>query len=367
MTDARDVLASRAAATRLRSAGGDDGPDLLVGVDVGGSKVAVLVVDSMLRICGRHTIPTAVGEPDEAADQIATAIRAALATAGAGLDDVLAVGVGVPGRVDPLSGVVSLAVNLGWHSLPLRDRLEAILGVRCAVENDVRAAAAGILDRRLLDDIEDFVYLSVGTGISAGVVLGGRVHRGIRGLAGEIGHIVVDAAGPLCPCGLTGCLETIASGPAIARAAADAIAAGRPSVLSRGEPITAADVYEAAAGGDPLAGEIVGRAGASLARAIHALVMTYDVERILLGGGVSRAGDTFLEPILRELDAIRGASELASDMLPPDVVAIAPDGGEAGSWGGINTARAFLTADHRTIRPVPSGDRGHEDLTGLAG
>jgi glucokinase len=365
VTDHRGVLAARAPTDRLRPGGGRR--ELLVGVDVGGSKVAVLVVDSAFRVRGRHTIPTAVGEPDEAADHIAAAIRAALDSSGATVDDVVAVGIGVPGRVDPLTGIVSMAVNLGWHQLPLRDRLEAILGVPCAIENDVRAAAAGILDRRLLGDVEDFVYLSVGTGISAGVVLRGHVHRGIRGLAGEIGHIVVETGGPRCPCGLTGCLETIASGPAIGRAAAAAIAAGRTSVLPPSEDTSAAEVYAAAAAGDALGREIVGRAGASLARAIHALVMTYDVERILLGGGVSQAGDTFLNPILRELDAVRAASELAADMLPADVVAIAPDGGEAGTWGGISTARLLVDGDHDRTRPVPGGGRGREDLTGLAG
>ena len=106
------------------------------------------------------------------------------------------------------------------------------------------------------------------------------------------------------------------------------------------DELSAVDVYLAAAGGDALAGEIVTRAGASLANAIHALVMTYDVERIVLGGGVSRAGRPFLEPIYAELDAMRTASELAAEMLPADVVALSPDGGDAGSWGGMSIARA---------------------------
>ena len=333
MTDGAGVL------TRLRPAAPDRVAEgLLVGVDVGGSKIAVILVDRDLRIRGRHTVPTSVGEPDEAAAQIASAVEAALASAGESLATVAAVGVGVPGRVDPATGVVSLAVNLGWHNLPLRDRLEAILGVPCAIENDVRAAAAGILERRVLGDVENFIYLSVGTGISAGVVIDGVVHRGTRGLAGEIGHVVVDADGPVCPCGLTGCLETIASGPAIARAAGNG---GR----------SAAEVYAAAAGGNAGALAVVDRAGASLARAIHALVMTYDVERIVLGGGVSRAGDAFLDPVLRELDAMRAASELAADMLPAGVVAVSPDGGDVGTWGGISIARAAIGADEGRARP----------------
>jgi glucokinase len=313
--------------------------DLLVGVDVGGSKIAVIVVDRGFEVRGRHTIPTAVGAPEGAAEHIAEAVEAALADAGATIDRVAAIGVGVPGRVDPVRGDVSLAVNLGWHRLPLGDSLVARLGVPCAIENDVRAASAGILERRLLDDVADFVYLSVGTGISAGVVIDGRVHRGTRGLAGEIGHIVVDADGPRCPCGLRGCLETIAAGPAIARAATEAIAGGRGSTLAGTDEIDAADVYRAAAAGDELAREIVGRAGRSLARAIHALVMTYDVERVVLGGGVSRAGEGFIAPIRAELDAMRASSELAAEMLPGDIVAISPDGPDAGAWGGVSIAR----------------------------
>ena len=253
-------------------------------------------------------------------------------------------------------------MNLGWHRLPLGDRLEARLGVPCGIENDVRAAAAGILERRLLGDVADFVYLSVGTGISAGVVIDGAVHRGTRGLAGEIGHIVVDADGPRCPCGLRGCLETIAAGPSIARAAAEAMAGGRGSTLAGPEAIDAADVYRAAAAGDELAVEIVGRAGRSLARAIHALVMTYDVERVVLGGGVSRAGDGFLAPIRAELEAMRASSELAAEMLPPGVVAISPDGPDAGAWGGVSIARTLAgSAGSKGSTPSPSdaqGDRG---------
>jgi glucokinase len=315
--------------------------DLLVGVDVGGSKIAVLVVDREFEVRARHTIPTAVGAPEGAARHIADAIRAALLDFGGSIDRVAAVGVGVPGRVDPVRGEVSLAVNLGWHRLPLVERLEAELGVPCGIENDVRAAAAGIVERRLLGGVADFVYLAVGTGISAGVVIEGRVHRGTRGLAGEIGHVIVDADGPRCPCGLRGCLETIAAGPAIARAAVEAIASGRPSTLAGSADIDAADVFQAAAAGDELALEVVNRAGRLLARSIHALVMTYDVERVVVGGGVSRAGEGLTAPILAELDAMRASSELAAEMVPPGVVALSPDGPDAGAWGGISIARSL--------------------------
>jgi glucokinase len=332
--------------------------DLLVGVDVGGSKIAVLVVDGAGKVRAKRTIPSPVGAPGEAARHIADAVTATLAEAGATVDRVSAIGVGVPGRVDRPSGVVSLAVNLGWRRLPLRDELEALLGVPCAIENDVRAAAAGILERRLLGSVEDFVYLSVGTGISAGIVLSGRVHRGTRGLAGEIGHVVVDASGPVCPCGLRGCLETIASGPAIAAAAERAIAAGGGSRLAGRVPIEPADVYVAAAAGDSLAAGIVSHAGRSLARAIHALVMTYDLQRVVLGGGVTGAGPGFLDPILAELEAMRRASDLAAEMLPADIVTLSPDGAESGSWGALTVARAIPQDRFTTDREPSAGTTG---------
>lgn len=343
-----------------------NGRDLLVGVDVGGSKIAVLVVDADLKVRGRLVVPTPVGAPDSAADHIAATIAAALETAGATIDDVAAVGVGVPGRVDPLAGVVSLAVNLGWHRLPLSEQLERRLGVPCAIENDVRAAAAGIRDRRVLGDVEDFVYLSVGTGISAGVVLGGHLYRGTRGLAGEVGHIVIDAGGPPCSCGLHGCLEMTASGPAIARLADEAVRAGRPSSLSSCPTITAVDVYEAAAAGDPLAAEIVAAVGVALARAIHGLVMTYDVERVIVGGGVAGAGPAFLESIDSALEATRASSELAAEMLGAGSVELLPDGIDTGAWGAITVAMSIRSGrDGSVPQPQPAIAVGR--LTGAIG
>ena len=318
--------------------------ELVAGVDIGGSKIAVLVATRDLDVRGRYTLPTEVGSPDRAADVVAGAVAAALEAAGASMDRLAAIGVGVPGRVDPIAGTVSLAVNLGWQELPLGPQLEALTGVPVALENDVRAAAAGLISRRVLGDVEDLAYLSVGTGISAGVVLDGRLHRGPRGLAGEIGHVVVDPSGPRCPCGLRGCLETIAAGPAVARQAAEALAAGRTSSMAP-EGLTASAVYQAAAAGDPVASEVATATGAHLARAIHELVMAYDVEVVVLGGGVAGAGSAFLDPILMALDSMREASPLAREVLRPDVVHLLPADADAGAWGAVALARTAAATD----------------------
>jgi len=222
---------------------------LRVGVDIGGSKVAVLVVDADDAVRAHRSVPAASSEPDEAIAQIAAVIREAVGDAGGALADVAAVGLGVPGRVDSTTGDVTFAVNLGWQHLPLGRRLETVLGIPCVVENDVRAAAVGLYRGGGYGRVKHLIYLGIGTGISAGVVLDGRLHRGVRGMAGEIGHVVLDPDGAACACGLRGCFETIAAGAGIARAAREAIATVPTALAAHPEP-TAADVFAAAAAGD---------------------------------------------------------------------------------------------------------------------
>jgi glucokinase len=232
---------------------------------------------------------------------------------------------------------VTLAVNLGWTDFDLRGALEAALGRPVVIENDARAAALGLHRRRAVDGLDgrDLAYLAVGTGIAAGVVLDGRLHRGTRGLAGEIGHAIVDPVGPICACGQTGCLEAFASGPSIGRrATAAGMAAG-----------TAKDVYAAAAGGDPTARELVDDVGRRLAWAVHLLVMTYDVDHVVVGGGVSHAGSAFSEPIHRELERLRAVSSQAGELLPAHIVEVLPPEAEPGAWGAVAVASAVRDPD----------------------
>ncbi len=335
---------------------------MLAGVDVGGSKIAVVLATTDLELVARHTIETGVGDASYAVNRIAEAVDATLAIAGRPATDMAAIGVGVPGRVDPVAGRVTLAVNLGWKDLPLVRLIAERYGIPVMIENDVRAAAAGLHARRVLPDVGDLAYLSIGTGISAGVVLDGRLHRGVRGLAGEIGHVVLDPAGPACQCGLRGCFEAVASGRAVGVQAEAALDAGRASSLAAHRPVTAVDVYREAAAGDPLALEIAHAAGRWVGRAVHELVMTYDVRRVVLGGGVAGAGDTFLAPVLRALDDLRSRSELAREALPPDVVHLLPPDANAGGWGAVILARS--AAAGATGRPGPAEVSGREVATG---
>jgi glucokinase len=338
---------------------------LLAGVDVGGSKIAVRVTDGDLRMVGRLVVATAVGDPQAAVGQVADAIHTTLRAADRRPADLEAIGVGVPGRVDPEAGVVTLAVNLGWHGLALGPELGRRFGVPVAIENDVKAAAAGLFARGLAGGASDLAYLGIGTGISAGVVLDGRLHRGPRGLAGEVGHLVVTEDGPMCACGLRGCLEAVASGRGIAAIAEAEVAAGTPTALAPAStpasrtrrPVSAADVYAAAATGDPLAMRIVADAGRAIARAIHGLVMSYDVRSVVLGGGVTGAGEAFLAPVTAGLDLLRAASALAREALTHDIVHLLPPDADAGAWGAVVLARDAALPARVTAALAPATGR----------
>ena len=351
--------------------------DLIVGVDIGGTKTAILVTEAGDELGGtvraRVIAPTAVGAPDRAANAIAVLVSAALDEAAATTQEVAALGIGVPGRVDRERGHVTGAVNLDWHDLPLGPRLESRLGIPTVLENDVRAAALGLHRRRVFGPTESLALLAIGTGIAAGVVLDGRLHRGAHGLAGEIGHVIIEPDGPRCACGNRGCLEAVAAGPAIvartragwaarrngrapqpseenfadARDARDARGAGNVGEKNLDD---AEGVFAAHASGDAVAAEVIEAAGRAIAWSIHLLALAYDVERIVIGGGVSHAGEPFMAPIRRELDRYRSASALAAEVLLPDTVQLLPPDSDAGAWGAVTIAREFL--GRRTTAPA---------------
>jgi len=320
--------------------------ELVVGVDIGGTKTAILVCEPDDTVRGRVVAPTAVGDPDKAAASIASMVLRALSHANATPADVAALGIGLPGRVDREHGHVTLAVNLDWHDLPLGPRLEEALGIPTFVENDVRAAALGLHRRRLFGPAESLAFLAIGTGISAGVVLDGVLHRGANGLAGEIGHVVIEPDGTRCACGNRGCFETVAAGPALVSRTLAGWAARRnghdDDEAVPGREIGAGAVYAAAVAGDPVAARVVDAAAAAVAWGIHLLALAYDVERIVIGGGVSHAGDAFMTPVKRELDRYRASSPLAAEILQPDLVQLLPAGADAGAWGAVTIARESL-------------------------
>jgi glucokinase len=311
----------------------------LIGLDVGGTKVEGILVDgtkSQVDTCRVAMDTTSV---QRVVESIAEAIQALLDSAHLSKADLAGIGIGIPGQV--LDGVVHLAVNLKMEHYPLAERLSRQFGAPVRVENDVRIAALGVYERLFpAREVRHLAYVSVGTGISAGVILDGRLHRGAGGMAGEIGHVQLDPLGPVCGCGARGCLEAFASGSGIVSAARQALEQGQKSALGRLYPgeITTQAVFAAAAEGDALALQIVETAARYLSQAVQWLVMGYDVERVVLGGGVLRSRDVMAPALLRNIQRLRESSALASHMLPEEKIVLLPEDFNPGVWGAVRLA-----------------------------
>jgi glucokinase len=308
---------------------------LLVGLDIGGTKIEALLVDQQLNVWAQARRATDVSHPDNLVVSAIAAIDDVLAQAHADRAQLTGIGIGIPGQVDAVAGDVSLAVNLNLKTYPLGKVMSTRVGVPTFVENDLNIAAVGVyrwLQQR--ESVANVVYLSIGTGVAAGVVLNGRLYRGSHGMAGEIGHITVDLNGPPCNCGARGCLETYVAGPAIVRQALGSVTFDCPD-----EEVHAGHVYQAAQTGDEAAQAVVQNVSRHLSLAIQTLVMLYDVDKVVLGGGVAQTGDAFLSPILDELVQLRAQAPLFETMLPADIVTLLPAGYNPGAWGAIYLAK----------------------------
>jgi len=307
---------------------------IFVGLDIGGTKTAVLVVDQDSKILSRHTAPTQITDPKIFVTGIAAAIDTALQLAGVTRDQIQAIGAGIPGHIVQEKGEVHMAVNLNLTTFPIGPKLSEIFKVPIALENDVRAAAFGAYEwMQTQRDASTMAYISIGTGISAGVVLNGRLYHGHTGMAVEIGHVQFEQDGPLCACGMHGCLEALASGPAIARQYQELFPG--PAI----QAVTAKEVYQAAAEGQPQAVDTIQLVSQILARAVNMMVNMYDVEVVVFGGGVSSAGAPFLNPIIEAVARIRQQSDLARMLIAEDAVLALPPGHSAATWGAIKLAQ----------------------------
>ncbi len=269
-----------------------------VGIDIGGTKIAALRISAEGEVLASTVIPT------PATDQTA-ALPAIEVAAAAVLDEgVTAIGIGMAGLVDVRSGVLLWTPNLVWRNLPLAEGLGQRFGLPVTVDNDATAAAWAESRLGASRGRADSLFVGVGTGIGGGIIAGGRLVRGAHGLAGEIGHIIVEPGGPLCGCGNRGCWEQVASGHALTRAGREAARQHPQSMIARmsgGDPakVTGPLVTDAARGGDPVARGILERVGERLGQGLAGLANVLDPEVVVVGGGVVAAGDWLLEPARR--------------------------------------------------------------------
>jgi predicted NBD/HSP70 family sugar kinase len=283
----------------------DDLPTLGIGVDIGGTTTKAAVIDGTGNVIASTVLPTRPGQDGV----VATATHATMLvarSAGIAVSEVTAIGIGIPGTVDPLLGTVRFAVNvgIGHDELPLATRLIEELGTVVHVENDVRAAALGAdwYLSRTGGPVRDLAYLSVGTGIAAGFVERGTLRRGSTSVAGEIGHIPIDPQGPRCVCGQIGCIEAIASGSAIDR------------LWPTEAGPSAAALHAAAASGDHNARRLWDSVVGGLSRAVLLLALTWDPEVIVLSGGVASLGDVLRDALAERLVSDAQRSEFLGSL-----------------------------------------------------
>lgn len=310
---------------------------LAIGIDIGGTKVAAGVVDEagqVLAIARRRTPSRDPGHIVDVVVEIVGQLRAD--------HDVSAVGIGAAGFVDAHRSTVLFAANLAWRDTPIRADISSRLDIPVMVENDANAAAWAECRFGAGGDEPDVIVMTIGTGIGAGIIINGALHRGRFGMAGEPGHMRVVPGGRLCGCGNRGCLEQYCSGTALVRAARE-VAQERPADAARLLDLAHGDianidgpvVTKAAQEGDPAAVDCFDEIGRWLGQGLADLAALLDPGRFVIGGGVADAGDLLLDAGRESYSAVltgRGYRPLA-DVVPAQL------GAQAGLIGAADLAR----------------------------
>lgn len=285
-----------------------DRDELAVGVDLGGTSLYAAVVNTGTgEVLGESKCKT---KPQRGAvkvtERIVTTIASAMSNAGIRRDDLVGVGIGVPGPIDSRAGIVIRLTNMGptWDGFPLAQTLAKLSGLSVIIDNDVNVGAVGEHRFGAGRGVSDMVALFVGTGLGGGIILNGELRTGFRGSAGEVGHMLVAADGELCGCGERGHAEAYASRTAIERNIRAAIQAGEPSLLAQelekngSLRLTAKYIQRAYEAGDAVTVKAVESAQYYLGLLIADCVNLLDPEAIVVGGGVlERMGDAYLEPV----------------------------------------------------------------------
>lgn len=317
----------------------------VIGIDIGATSFDIAVADLNARVLVRESgLADVRDEPDALLGVITDRILNMLTQAGLQVKQVLGIGIGVPGPVDFANGVlVAPPLMPAWEGFRIRDFFQAAFPAACVmVDNDVNIMALGELRGGAGVDIDNFIFVKIGTGIGAGIVCNGRVYRGTSGSAGDIGHICADHNGPICRCGNIGCLEMMAAGPAIADRAMAAARNGASPILakklqSNNDLLKSEDVAAAAREGDRVAIEIIQSSGRLIGDVLAGLVNFFNPSLIIVGGGVANIGNQLLASIRQAV--LRRSTALATRNLVTNYSSM---NGEAGVTGAIYLALEYL-------------------------
>ena len=304
-------------------------PRETIGVDLGGTKMAVGVVDSEQKVHYQGSEPSTGLSEDALVEELAKELTEAKQAR----PDVLAAGLGIPATIDFERGLAIHAVNLTITDVPIRDLMQERIGLPVFVDNDANVAALAEHLYGAGRDAQNVVLLTVGTGIGGGLILNGEVYRGSTGAGAELGHIVIEEDGPPCQgnCPNHGCVEAFASGTAIAKAGREVAERDPDSALGKAlaeGPIAGRTVTELALAGDGPAREIVAQAGRHIGVALSSLANIFDPAVFVIGGGVSVVGDLLLDPAR---EALRSRALPPPNERPGKLAERGPDAGMIGA------------------------------------
>lgn len=305
-----------------------------IGIDLGGTNIVVGIVTNEGEIVIKKSTPTLASRGvTPIIEDMVNLIHKTLEVSGNSMEDIELIGIGVPGLVDYNSGVIKECVNLGWKDIDICKILEEKTGKKILIENDANAAAGGEFLFGIMKNNVNSVFLTLGTGIGGGIILNGKLHRGKNGSAAEIGHMVIGDNFYDCACGNNGCFETFASATAIIKHAKKLINENDQDTLmlkkiNNLDEIDAKIVFDCAKQGDKLANLVVERFVKYFAIGICNIVNVLDIKMIGIGGGVSAAGEFFMELLVSDIKKYK----LFKD-IPVCNIKIATLGNDAGLIG----------------------------------
>ena len=280
---------------------------IYIGIDVGGMSIKAGAVDEQGNILFKHSCPTGVERGYGAViKDIADLGIAAVEKCGHTMDEVKAIGIGIPGIMDQRTGIVPFCTNLAWHDVPIIEEMKKYTSVPVYVDNDATVAGLAESVKGVSAGTQSSVFITLGTGVGGGVVINGKVFSGAHGVATEIGHMVTVHGGELCTCGKRGCWERYTSASALIRDGRRLCAEKPDCALMKAvegdiRQITAKHVIDLAREGDPECTEIFNTYVHHLAVGLGNLINLYDPEVFVLGGGVSHSGEFLLNAVRAQL------------------------------------------------------------------
>jgi len=292
----------------------------VIGVELEGRSITVAVTDLEINIINKLTEEIKNSDESLVVDKIINLVQQVIKKSRVKFEKIVGMGVGATGLIDTERGIIRQAVNLDWKDVPLKDLIEKkkFDEIPIYIDNIANVSALGEKWAGAGKKAKNLIYIRIGTGIGAGIILNRTIYEGSNGNAGEIGHMTIEPNGPRCKCGNRGCLEVLASGSAVAKWAITETLGGRDTLIGKLtsgsiEEITAKVVAEAAKMGDKLALEIWEEVGEYLGIAIANLINMYNPELVIIGGGIAQAGKLFFEPIKRTVKkrALPGPAKIA--------------------------------------------------------